>query len=120
MNDHALALDTIWVQCVYGAQHLAAYHARLAPRLGSDNAASKSFFSLLNYDGNSDARPSEGSQHGIAVRCIPNRWATLIGFAEGHNRIFRHTEPRDCFVLLNPDCIPQPASSTHSCRAARR
>ncbi|MBL6457831.1 hypothetical protein JMJ55_21055 [Belnapia sp. T6] len=67
-------------------------------------------FSLLNYDGNSDALLPDGTQHGVVVRCIPNSEGHGVGFAEGHNRIFRHTEPHDCFVLLNPDCIPQAGS----------
>jgi GT2 family glycosyltransferase len=109
MNDHALALDTIHVQCVYGAQHLPHITRVLLPALARTTRR-PIVFSLLNYDGNSAARPSEGSQHGVAVRCIPNVGQHVIGFAEGHNRIFRHTEPLDCFVLLNPDCIPQPGS----------
>jgi hypothetical protein len=96
----------IHVQCVYGTQHIPHIARVLLPTLARATRRPV-IFTALNYCGCSDAVLSEGAQHGVLVRCVSNPEARAIGFAAGHNRIFHDTRPRDCFVLLNPDCIPQ-------------
>jgi len=64
----------------------------------------------INYDPTSTERLSSGNYDGVEVVDWPNQAGAVTGFAANHNLLFQVSSPEDYFIIINPDCIPQPDS----------
>ena len=97
------------VFCVYGAGHARHIREVFLPALARSATAPVALY-LLNYDGTA-ARAVSGQTLGpVTVREIANPTGRVTGFAESNNLLFDAVAPAHSFVLVNPDCIPQPGA----------
>jgi hypothetical protein len=99
----------VCVQCVYGEGHIEHIEACLIPALQSASNLTIQF-RTMNYDPASRHRLESGWRFGIRVEDVANVAHGKTGFAENHNALFSHENPRKYFVIINPDCIPHEKS----------
>lgn len=97
------------VQCVYGRAHLLHLRNVLIPALERATIRPVRFLAT-NYEPGSSDRLESGLFDGVEVVDVPCTTASARGFGENHNSLFASHPPEDHFVILNPDCIPQPGS----------
>lgn len=102
-------MDTITVQCVYGKSHLRHIEECMIPALKRSTARLIRFITI-NYDPLSSERIHSGFRYGVEVIDIKNESSCITGFASNHNTIFNTFNPKDYFVIINPDCIPHKGS----------
>ncbi|MEM5461357.1 hypothetical protein VSR69_42290 [Paraburkholderia phytofirmans] len=65
----------------------------------------------INFDPASTSRlTTSTAEDGVEIVDVANTATDKTGFAENHNLLFSTSKPSDHFVIINPDCIPQPGS----------
>lgn len=97
-------METVTVQCVYGASHLKHINECLIPSLARSTSRPVKL-TTINYDPSSTSRIESGKRFDIDVVDIENRSKEKTGFSENHNTLFNANAPKDHFVIINPDCI---------------
>lgn len=95
------------VQCVYGNRHATHLESCLIPNLAGA-AGEKINFLCMNYERGPVIADFDSDK--LAIRNIAPPKEGPCGFAENHNHIFNSFPATASFVLMNPDCIPQPGS----------
>ena len=99
--------NIVTVQCVYGDNHRQHILSNLLPSLQFATTSSVHLY-LMNYDPNSTRLIGDESIRNVLVTEIANEGRVHTGFAENHNAIFRSSDPRKYFIIINPDCIATP------------
>jgi hypothetical protein len=94
---------------VYGAGHLGFLKNVLFPSLKAHPGKRPVELHLVNYAENIALFDSGPLSESVSIRdWSAEREPGHIGFGEGHNFLFRKANPRDAFVIVNPDSCPMP------------
>ncbi len=100
-------INSINVHCVYGPQHIRHLQNVLIPAL-QRSTRRRVNFSCLPYKPTDD--PIGSGQIGSVSVIAAINPGQHYGFGEAHNAIYKQASPGECFIIINPDCIPQSGS----------
>jgi hypothetical protein len=64
----------------------------------------------INFDPTNALRLETSIVDEVEIVDVDNTATQKTGFAENHNLLFATSKPPEHFVIINPDCIPQPGS----------
>jgi hypothetical protein len=94
---------------VYGKAHLDFINNVLIPTLKSQASERPIELHLVNYANNTALFENKRISENLCIYdWSSDRQNQHIGFGEGHNFLFSKANPRDCFVIVNPDSCPYP------------
>ncbi len=99
-------MEPLIIQCVYGQSHIQHILNCLIPSLLKTVARPMKLMTI-NYDPSCQLTIQSGLHGHLEVVDVPNLAIKPSGFAANHNVLFHAANPRDYFVIINPDCIAQ-------------
>jgi hypothetical protein len=96
------------VQCVYGENSINQVQDVLIPSLKTATLSKVQLYTM-NYDPLCPLR-LDSFEDQITVTDVENPFASLSGFAQNHNYLFKQSRPENYFICINPDVIATPGS----------
>lgn len=92
------------VHCVFGDSNANHIETVLIPSLVRSSKI-KLNLRFLNYTPDSKRKIKVKESSNFTCQTLTTEGSTANGFAENHNILFNQFQPKDCFLLINPDCI---------------
>ena len=60
---------------------------------------------FLNFTTGSTRKIEYGASERLSLETLLSSSSEVKGFGENHNILFREFKPKECFLMINPDCI---------------
>lgn len=100
--------SVIDVFCVYGPTYPDFIHAHLIPAIARQTRIYPRLH-LINFTGPDALFPRVSKNGKLRIQDWSNqRTPVRIGFGEGINLLYNFVKPVRSFIVINPDCIPDP------------